>query len=63
MTFSEYRKESTTLYKFIYDYFLSVSKSSAFFFQKLFDLIEADKILGIPHKNTELALFCLKSAI
>jgi hypothetical protein len=51
MTFSEYRKESTTLYKFLYEYFLAASKDRTFYFQQIFALVEKDGN-GAPNKYT-----------
>jgi hypothetical protein len=51
MTFSEYRKESTTLYKFLYDYFLAASQEPTFYFQQIFSLINKDGE-GTPNKYT-----------
>jgi hypothetical protein len=62
MSFIEYRKESATLYQYIYSFFLAFTKSPSFYFDKCFEFIgeEANGKLG---KGTELALFCITAPI
>lgn len=62
MSFSEYRRESSTLYQYIYAFYLGYTGSPKYYFDKCFEFIggEANGTLGT---GTELALFCIKSAV
>lgn len=62
MSFSEYRRESSTLFQCLYTFYLNYTGSSKYYFDKCLTFI-GDEVNGSLGKGTELALFCVKAAI